>query len=218
MEHLANWVAHYGYAAIFSLLVFGIVGLPVPDEWMLTFAGYLVFTGHLRPIPALGSAMLGSMCGITVSYILGRSLGLYLIHRYGWFFHISSKDMDRVHAWFARFGTWTLVFGYFVPGVRHFTAIVAGTSELPPRTFALYAYSGALIWSSTFIAIGYFFGEQWDKALQQIQRHSAMAAWIVLAVVAVYLLVSLRKGFKAKKGKPNATDSAARPPAPTKLT
>ena len=67
MELIANWIAHYGYAAIFSLLILGIVGLPVPDEWLLTFAGYLIFTNHLRAIPTLAAAMIGSMCGITAS-------------------------------------------------------------------------------------------------------------------------------------------------------
>jgi len=64
----------YGYAAIFSLLVFGIVGLPVPDEWLMTFAGYLVYKRHLHLLPTYAAASLGSMCGITVSYVLGRSV------------------------------------------------------------------------------------------------------------------------------------------------
>src|ERR1035438_7205085 len=46
-QHVLAWIAQYGYLAIFSLLVLGIVGLPVPDETLLTFTGYLVFRGHL---------------------------------------------------------------------------------------------------------------------------------------------------------------------------
>ena len=41
------WIAQYGYLAIFCLLMFGIVGLPVPDETLLTFTGYLVYKGTL---------------------------------------------------------------------------------------------------------------------------------------------------------------------------
>jgi len=193
MEAIANWVSHYGYAAIFSLLVLGIVGLPIPDEWLLTFSGYLVFSDHLRAIPTLAAAMLGSMCGITVSYALGRSLGLFILHHYGRFFRITSEDIDKVHAWFERFGRWTLIFGYFVPGVRHFTAVIAGTSSLHPLSFAIFAYSGALIWSSTFIGIGYFFGDQWSRVLQQIQRHSLFAGWVAGAVVVAYLFWYFRK-------------------------
>ncbi len=188
METITLWVAHYGYAGIFSLLVLGIVGLPVPDEWLLTFAGYLVFKGHLHLIPAYASASLGSMCGITVSYGLGRSLGLFVIHHYGRLFRITPEELDRVHAWFDRFGTWTLLIGYFIPGVRHLTAVVAGTSKLRPLLFSIFAYSGALIWSATFMGLGYYFGERWSQVLAQVQRHLIILTWISLALIVIYLV------------------------------
>ena len=71
METLSQWVFHYGYAGIFFLLVLGIVGLPIPDETLLTFAGYLVFRNHLKLTPVYAAAFLGSICGITISYGLG---------------------------------------------------------------------------------------------------------------------------------------------------
>jgi membrane protein DedA with SNARE-associated domain len=187
MEVIAQWVAQYGYAAIFSLLVLGIVGLPVPDEWLLTFAGFLVFKGHLSLLPTFAAASLGSMCGITVSYGLGRSVGLFLIHHYGRFFRITPKEMDRVHAWFDRFGTWTLLIGYFVPGVRHLTAVVAGTSKLRPLLFSLFAYSGALIWSATFIGLGYYFGDEWSLVLAQVHRHLVIVLGIAAVGIVIYL-------------------------------
>ncbi|MBA2251795.1 MAG: DedA family protein, partial [Nitrospirales bacterium] len=45
MDQAFAWIADYGYVAIFGLLVLGIVGLPVPDEALLTFVGYLSFQG-----------------------------------------------------------------------------------------------------------------------------------------------------------------------------
>jgi len=193
MEIIAQWVAHYGYAAIFSLLVLGIVGLPVPDEWLLTFAGFLIYKGNLHLLPTYIAASLGSMCGITVSYILGRSLGLYLLHHYGWVFHITPERMNRVHSWFDRFGTWTLLVGYFVPGVRHVTAVVAGTSTLRPLLFSIFAYSGALIWCATFISVGFFFGDQWTQVLAQVHRHLLVIAWGALILIVIYLALLFRR-------------------------
>jgi len=193
MEMILQWVAHYGYAAIFSLLVLGIVGLPVPDETLLTFAGYLVYKRHLHFIPTYASAFLGSMCGITISYMLGRSLGLFLLHRYGWIFHITPERMGKVHSWFDRFGTWTLLVGYFVPGVRHVTAVVAGTSGLRPLLFSIFAYSGALIWSATFIALGFFFGDEWSQVLNQVDRHIVKVTWCFVVLIALYLILRFRK-------------------------
>jgi membrane protein DedA with SNARE-associated domain len=198
MEMILNWVAHYGYAAIFSLLVLGILGLPVPDEWLLTFAGYLVYKKHLHLFPAYVSASLGSMCGITTSYILGRSLGIYLLHRYGWLFHITPERMEKVHSWFDRFGTWTLLIGYFIPGVRHLTAVVAGTSKLRFLLFSIFAYSGALIWAATFIGIGFSFGDQWSQVLKQVDRHIVKVTWGVVILAALYLLWRIREGLRKR--------------------
>lgn len=186
MEAIASWIAHYGYIAIFLLLVLGIIGLPVPDEWLLTFAGYLVYKNNLHFWPAFAAAALGSMCGITVSYSLGRRLGLFLIRHYGRLFRISQKDLDRVHTWFDRFGTWTLLIGYYVPGVRHFTAVVAGTSKMEFHLFALFAYSGALLWTTTFVVLGYGFGEQWSQVLQQVQKHLAVGALVALVFIVTF--------------------------------
>jgi membrane protein DedA with SNARE-associated domain len=193
MEIIAHWVSPYGYVAIFSLLFFGIVGLPVPDESLLTFAGYLVYKKNLVLIPTFASASLGSMCGITISYIIGRSVGIYVLHRHGWLFHITPKRIERVHSWFDRFGTWTLLIGYFIPGVRHFTAVVAGTSTLSPRRFAIFAYSGALIWAATFIGLGFFFGEQWSQMLEPVQRHASIFALIALLLISLYLVWRFQK-------------------------
>src|SRR5437588_10087532 len=121
-QQVLAWITHYGYLAIFSLLMLGIVGLPVPDETLLTFTGYLVFRGNLSLPPAFLAAFAGSACGITLSYVLGRTFGLALIHRYGKYLRITEEHVNRAHAWFRHAGHWSLTFGYFIPGVRHFTA------------------------------------------------------------------------------------------------
>src|SRR5713226_5898792 len=117
MELISSWITNYGYFGIFSLLLLGIVGLPIPDETLLTFAGYLVYKGHLHPVRTLAAAVLGSMCGISLSYVLGRTLGLYVVKRYGPIVHVTPEKVDEVHRWFARVGRWALMFGYFLPGV-----------------------------------------------------------------------------------------------------
>ena len=57
-EAAFQWITQHGYAGIFSLLIFGIVGLPVPDEWLLTFSGYLVFKHTLVFLPTFLAAFL----------------------------------------------------------------------------------------------------------------------------------------------------------------
>ena len=189
-DAVLQWVATYGYFAIFSLLVVGIVGLPVPDEFLLTSCGFLVYQGHLQLVPTVASALAGSVAGITCSYIIGRTIGWKFLHsRWGKFLHVKDQHIRRVHDWFDRIGHWALMIGYFIPGVRHFTAIVAGTSKLEVRSFAIYAYTGAAVWVGTFIFIGYHFGRRWPEILTMVEHHLTLASIVVGVLLLLYLII-----------------------------
>lgn len=196
-EFVLQWVATYGYVAIFALLVLGIVGLPVPDEFMLATCGFLAYQGHLALIPTIATAIAGSTCGITCSYIIGRTVGWNFLHsRFGRMLHINDAQIARVHDWFNRLGHWALMVGYFIPGVRHFTAIVAGTSKLEYRNFALFAYTGAVIWVHIFIFIGYHFGEHFKYILATVEHHLKLASIVLGALIVAYLIFRFLKRRK----------------------
>lgn len=165
-----SWISHYGYFAIFFMLMLGIVGLPVPEEFLLTFTGYLVSAEVLRPIPAVCTTFFGSVCGITVSYSLGRRFGLPLVERYGRFVWLNTSKIAKVRAWFENLGKWSLFVGYFLPGFRHFSGFVAGTSRLRMPVFARYAYMGALFWTVTFVCLGFLLGNEWMNILEHIHK------------------------------------------------
>lgn len=198
MELLIAWVTEYGYIAIFGLLMFGIVGLPIPDETLLVFCGYLISKGALSPVAAWATALTGSICGITLSYFLGRRFGLSLIQKYGKYLGFTPERLDQVLKRFDRLGPWTLIAGYFLAGFRHFTALVAGTSGLQWPVFAVFAYSGALLWVTTFLAIGYLVGENWQTMAAQVQRYlGQVTLGLTLSLAAVF---SVRWWMKRRSG------------------
>lgn len=187
-QHILAWITQYGYFAIFFLLVLGIVGLPVPDETLLTFTGYLVYKGHLSLIPAFFSTLAGTGIGITISYTLGRTFGLGLIHRFGKYLRITEDHVNRAHSWFERVGHWGLTFGYFVPGVRHLVAFAAGMSCEEPHQFAIFAYTGAALWVASFISLGYFLGERWQAVQKNIDQYLVGLSIAAAVLVIAYLL------------------------------
>lgn len=187
-QQVLTWITQYGYLAIFMLLCFGIVGLPIPDETLLTFCGFLIYSGRLSLPLAFFTALAGSACGITISFWLGRTFGLKLIHRYGRYARIREEHIMKAHQWFEGIGHWALTFGYFVPGVRHVTAYAAGMSDLEPHLFAIFAYSGACIWIGTFMSIGYFLGERWRQMEQNVQGLLVDAAIGVAILIVAYVV------------------------------
>jgi membrane protein DedA with SNARE-associated domain len=193
MDVIFAWITHYGYVGIFALLMLGIVGVPVPDETLLVFTGYLIFKHKLEPLPAFFAAFLGSICGISVSYLLGRTLGFYLITRLGHYIHFEPEKLDQVRAWYDRKGKYGLILSYFIPGIRHLAAYVAGSSKLPLPVFATFAYLGGLLWSSCFLTIGYFLGDEWAQMSESIHRYVLLGASLMLAVMAIALWFARRR-------------------------
>src|SRR5262245_34706303 len=127
MEHrLFEAIASHGSLALFGLLVLGIVGLPVPDETLLIIAGVLIGQARLGAASTWIAAVMGTSIGITISYGIGRAAGVTVLRKYGARVGIHHEEVDAAREMFHRSGKWGLTFGYFVPGVRHFTALVAG--------------------------------------------------------------------------------------------
>jgi membrane protein DedA with SNARE-associated domain len=197
-QNILAWISQYGYGAVFALLAFGIVGLPVPDETLLTFTGYLIYKGHLSPPLAFASALGGSASGITISYTLGRAFGMALLHRFGKYLHLTPERIERAHRWFERIGHWALTFGYFIPGVRHLTAYAAGISRLSPHQFAIFAYLGSILWVSSFLSLGYFLGERWQAVEKNVDRY-LLGVTIALAILLMAYFVWHRWGRRGKR-------------------
>ncbi len=196
MDWLFEWLSQYGYVGLFAGLLFGILGLPIPDETLLVFCGYLIYRGRLDFTTTFLAGFAGSLCGITLSFYLGRSLGRAVVHRYGKYIRLTPAHLERVDRWFERIGAWSLSIGYFIPGIRHFTALVAGMGHMRYFTFALFAYSGAAVWVALFLTLGYVFGDRWENTSALVHRYTLIATAVGAVVLAIVWLYRrrLRRG------------------------
>jgi membrane protein DedA with SNARE-associated domain len=186
-KHIFDLLARDGPWVLFVAQTLGIFGLPIPDELLLTLTGGMVRRGELSVASTVAAAVAGSVTGITLSYTLGR-LGVRVL---GHLPAIERDTIERGQLRFQRFGKWLLAFGCFVPGVRHVTAVAAGSMSLDVRTFCAYAYPGAALWSMTFVAIGYYAGAAhvWAQALLALRAHVAIVALLVLVLAAGYAVL-----------------------------
>jgi membrane protein DedA with SNARE-associated domain len=82
-----------------------------------------------------------------------------------------------------------LFLGYYIAGVRHLTAIVAGASGLGFGSFAAYAWTGGLCWAAAFLTLGYYIGEDWRRIAELVHRDLLIASLVVLVTVAGYALM-----------------------------
>ncbi|MCU1336112.1 MAG: alkaline phosphatase, DedA family [Bryobacterales bacterium] len=201
MDGVFAWVATHGYWALYLLLALGVVGLPIPDETILVFAGYLIGRGTLHPVAAFAAALAGAWSGISLSYVLGRTLGAGAVHRYGKYIHFTEDRLATVHRWFDRIGHWMLVIGYYIAGVRHLTAVVAGMSKLEFPTFMAYAWTGGALWVTTFLTLGYFLGENWRQVAELVHTYVAYASVAIIAIAIVWYFL-WKRSAKARPSQP----------------
>ena len=126
-------------------------------------------------------------------------LGLPFLHKFGPKIHLNEEKINRTKKLFEKFGPYFLFIGYFVPGVRHITAYLAGINSFSFKKFAIFAYSGAIFWSFSFITLGKVLGIEWNKVEIYMSKYSMYIIPLVVLVVIVGVMVYWRKRNINKK-------------------
>ncbi|OXL85967.1 alkaline phosphatase [Paenibacillus sp. SSG-1] len=198
---LLKWIhlmfEQYGYLVLFLGLALEFIALPFPGETTMAYAGFLSYDGMLHYGWLLIIAFAGTTLGMTITYFIGLKAGLPFLQRYGKWFLLSEHKLERASRWFNKYGQSLVFIGYFIPGVRHFTGYFAGMIALPFRKFALFAYSGALVWVLLFISIGKIFGPQWKFAFHLVEKYSFWIVGAVIIAVVGFLLYRYRKKMRS---------------------
>ncbi|HZH60723.1 MAG TPA: DedA family protein [Metabacillus sp.] len=197
MEVVEDLFSQYGYLVLLIGLPMELIALPIPPgNSTLAYTGYLSYKNILDLLPALAAAFTGSILGITITYWIGNKIGMPLIEKYGKYLFLKPKYLKKTRIAYEKYGDKMLLFGFFMPGVRQFNSYFAGIIQVPYRTFALYAYTGAALWVSVFIGIGYVFGNQWQLIFSWIEHFLKFILIILCCTIAIFLLLKWRSRLR----------------------
>jgi membrane protein DedA with SNARE-associated domain len=141
--------AQLGYPVLGALILGESAGLPLPGETALLTAGALAAAGHLALPVVILVAATAAIAGDTVGYWLGRRGGRAFLMRDGFLADHRRHAVERADRFFARYGTATVFFGRWLPGVRVVAAVMAGATRMPWKRFAVANAAGAFAWAST---------------------------------------------------------------------
>lgn len=158
MASALQFLSDYGYVAILFLLTLGIVGLPIPDELLMTAVGYLTLIGTMKLPYALFFSFVGALSGMLISYLIGKRAGRPFLDRFGRWVGLKQHRIAKVERWMNKYGPFSIVIGYFIPGLRHVTCYLCGISRMPLRKYCLFASIGAFVWCLIFIMAGRILG------------------------------------------------------------
>lgn len=198
VDTFISYIDQYGYIVLFIYLALDLIALPLPGQSLMTYAGFLVYKGHLGLGTSILVTTLGSWTGMTITYFIGSKLGYPFLKKHGRFLKLSPELLEKTSKWYGEHGNLLLTIGYFLPGIRHFTGYFAGIAKLPLRTFIIFAYSGALIWTTCFIMLGRFLGPQWDK-LNDTVKNTILIGALITAVILISIYLFNRWVRRRKK-------------------
>ena len=173
----------YGLWVLFIVVTLESMGVPMPGETALvTTALYAGSTHQIDIISVVLVAATGAIIGDNIGYLIGRSIQLRLLVRYGRYIRLDQARLKVGQYLFRRHGGKIVFFGRFVAFLRTFAAVLAGANRMPWPHFLLMNALGGLCWASIFGGGAYLFGEQIARVAGPVS--------LLLLVVAIGLVAA----------------------------
>ncbi|TWF96702.1 DedA family protein [Kitasatospora viridis] len=195
---LAPFLEHYGYLAVGLLVLLDNAALPVPGQTVLILAAVYAGAGRLSLAGVVTVALAAAVLGDSLGYLLGRSGGRALVHRWGRYVGLTAARQQKAEEFFTRNGGKVVVVARFIDGLRQTNGIIAGTTEMPWRRFLLWNTLGAVLWVGAWSSAGYLAGSDIGEVYHQALRYQllllAVAAALVIALVLRRVIRARRRG------------------------
>ena len=196
-QRMQHFIATYGYAAVFLLMVAESACVPIPSELIMTFGGALaagaVPGAHLNLALVIVAGVAGNVVGSYIAWAVGRYAGQAALRRWGRRIWLRERDIDRAGKWFARHGQKAVLIGRVLPVVRTFISLPAGFAEMPPLRFGVYTTIGCIPWTAGLALAGYAVGGNWQQIVNDFHGVTYVIAAIVVVSVVVAAWIFLRR-------------------------
>lgn len=198
-RHLADFVQAYGtwvYALLF-LIIFvetGVVVMPfLPGDSLLFVVGAMCGVGLMDLGLSMGLLTAAAILGNQSNYAIGRHFGPRVFQwEQSRFFNKAA--FDKAHAFYEKYGGFTIVAARFMPFLRTFAPFVAGVAQMTRRKFTFYDVTGGALWVCSITLIGYLFGNvPWVKA------HLDKIIWAMILIPGLIVIVGGLRGRLARK-------------------
>lgn len=205
IQMLVPYAKVWGFFLIFFFMTIESSFIPFPSEVVMIPAGFLAYRGELSfGIPwldlsiALLAGLSGSLAGAYINYFLAKWLGRPFLHKYGRWFFLPEKSLNRAEEVFRQYGELVTFVCRLVPAIRQLISIPAGLSNMDIKRFGFFTALGAGIWCLVLALIGWYFGHlSGDMTYVDMVHKGAVMIkdnyiWILpglVLIVVVYLVI-----------------------------
>lgn len=188
MQQAFEFLLHHIELVLFLTVLGEQVGLPIPAIPVLLAAGAAAGAGqaHLTMLTSLSVA--ACLLGDMVWYELGRHRGRQALNLLCRIALEPDACVRRTENFFVAHGIRALILAKFIPGLSTLAPALAGLFKIPIGRFLLYNAAGSLLWSFSFLLLGYVFSNQIGYVAEQAVRFGETAAILLAVSLGGYLL------------------------------
>lgn len=177
---LLEFLRAVGYIGIF-LIIFAesglLIGFFLPGDSLLFTAGFLASQNVFNIVILTSGCFIAATVGDSVGYWFGHRVGRPLFDRPDSRF-FKKQHLLAAEAFYQQHGGKTIILARFLPFVRTFAPIVAGTARMDYRSFLLFNIVGAALWAIGIPLAGYWLG----SIIPDVDRYLIPIVLIILFV------------------------------------
>ena len=154
----------------------------VPADTFVVLGGFLAAVGDLRASWVFLATWLCNVASALGMYEMGRRHGREFFET-GWGRRLlNAHQMERLAAFYGRFGTAAIFFTRFLPGLRAVVPVFAGVTRQPPRSVVFPLAVASAIWYGALVWAGAAAGHNLGRVQAALGR---VNLWLLLGALAV---------------------------------
>lgn len=170
----------------------------IPAEIVLPLVGYWVYQGDMNLYLAIAAGTIGGVCGPLTLYALGRYGGRPVIMKYGKYFLIRQREIEKSEQFFEKYGAGVAFFGRFLPIVRTAVSIPCGMAKMNVWKFCLYTFIAMLPITSLYVYLGLLLGPKWQEVGPLAKEYLGPVAILVIIGLGVYVSFRTYRKWKVR--------------------
>jgi membrane protein DedA with SNARE-associated domain len=175
----------YGYPVLVLTLLFGALGLPLPNGIATAVAGSLAAQGRMDWPTAASLVVIASVVGDAAAYGIGRLLGREALARHGRWFGYSARRHAMAQSLFDQWGLLTVfITRTFVSNLSSIASLLAGITHYGLPRFLAVALTGRLIWAAAYLGLGAAVGSDLEAASGFLTNLSLLLVTLALLTAA----------------------------------
>ncbi len=191
------------YLVIILWLIAESAAVPIPNEAILLFSGFLVGSGHLNLFVALGASIIGTVGGATLAWWIARTFGPAGVRKVGRYVLLTPGRLAAAEGFFQRRGPVMIFLARLTPIVRTVVSYPAGLAGMRYRPFVLATAVGCAIWNLLVLLVGRAAGEHWTDLFERYHNPVLLVGAAVILAGVAYLALehTLKKRFAEPSGR-----------------